>query len=81
MVEDESSVRMVAVASLRKAGYRVLEATEGEEALRIAESHDGPIDLVLTDVLMPGIHGPALVKRLHERPKGAAGPLHVGTRR
>ncbi len=67
VVEDESSVRMVAVASLRKAGYRVLEATEGEEALRIAESHDGPIDLVLTDVLMPGIHGPALVKRLNER--------------
>jgi two-component system, cell cycle sensor histidine kinase and response regulator CckA len=67
VVEDESSVRMVAVASLRKAGYRVLEAKDGEEALHIAERHDGPIDLVLTDVLMPGIHGPALVKRLNER--------------
>ncbi len=70
VVEDESSVRMVAVAGLRKAGYRVLEATDGEEALRIAERHDGPIDLVLTDVLMPGIHGPALVKRLNERRRG-----------
>jgi hypothetical protein len=66
VVEDEDSVRLVAVGSLRKAGYQVLQAASGEEALRVASSHAGPIDLVLTDVLMPGIHGPELVKRLKE---------------
>ncbi len=67
VVEDENTVRLVAVASLRKAGYDVLEASDGEEAMRVASAHEGPIHLVLTDVLMPGIHGPALVKRLEER--------------
>jgi PAS domain S-box-containing protein len=66
VVEDENAVRLVAVGSLRKAGYRVLEASNGEEALRVASAHEGAIDLVLTDVLMPGIHGPALVRRLKE---------------
>jgi PAS domain S-box-containing protein len=69
VVEDETSVRMVAVGNLRKAGYHVLEAKDGEEALQMAAAHDGPIHLVLTDVLMPGIHGPELVKRLQiDRP-------------
>jgi CheY-like chemotaxis protein len=69
VVEDETSVRMVAVGSLRKAGYQVLEAKDGEEALQVAATHPGPIHLLLTDVLMPGIHGPELVKRLQsERP-------------
>jgi YesN/AraC family two-component response regulator len=45
----------------------VLEASSGEEALRVAFAHAAPIHLVLTDVLMPGIHGPELVKRLEER--------------
>jgi hypothetical protein len=67
VVEDENTVRLVAVGNLRKAGYRVLEAANAEEALRVASSHEGPIHLVLTDVLMPGIHGPALVKLLEER--------------
>jgi PAS domain S-box-containing protein len=66
VVEDETTVRLVAVGSLKKAGYRVLEASHGEEALRVASGHEGPIHLVLTDVLMPGIHGPELVKRLQE---------------
>jgi PAS domain S-box-containing protein len=69
VVEDEASVRMVALGNLRKAGYHVLEAKNGEEALAVAAAHDGPIHLVLTDVLMPGIHGPELVKRLQsDRP-------------
>jgi len=54
------------VGSLRKSGYRVLEARDGEEALRVAWAHEGPIHLVLTDVLMPGIHGPELVRRLEK---------------
>jgi PAS domain S-box-containing protein len=67
VVEDETPVRFVAVGSLRKAGYRVLEARDAEEALRVASSHEGAIHLVLTDVLMPRMHGPELVKRLSER--------------
>jgi PAS domain S-box-containing protein len=66
VVEDENTVRLIAVGNLRKAGYRVLEARDGEEALQVAAAHDGPIHLVLTDVIMPGIHGPTLVKRLQE---------------
>ena len=66
VVEDENTVRLVAVGSLRKSGYRVLEARDGEEALRVAWAHEGPIHLVLTDVLMPGIHGPELVRRLEK---------------
>jgi signal transduction histidine kinase len=70
VVEDENPVRLVAVANLRKAGYRVLEARNAEEALQVASAHVGLIDLVLTDVLMPGIHGPELVKRITERLPG-----------
>jgi CheY-like chemotaxis protein len=70
VVEDENTVRLVAVGSLRKAGYHVLEAADGDEALRVASEHEGPIHLVLTDVLMPGIHGPALVSRLVESRPG-----------
>jgi CheY-like chemotaxis protein len=67
VVEDENTVRLVAVANLRKAGYHVLEARNAEEALQVLTAHGRPIDLVLTDVLMPGIHGPELVKRIKER--------------
>jgi CheY-like chemotaxis protein len=70
VVEDENTVRMVAVGNLRKAGYRVLEARNAEEALQAASAHGGSIDLVLTDVLMPGIHGPELVRRFRERTPG-----------
>jgi PAS domain S-box-containing protein len=70
VVEDERAVRLVAVGNLRKAGYQVLEAGDGEEALRLASAHEGPIHLVLSDVLMPGIHGPELVKRLEESRPG-----------
>ena len=61
VVEDESTVRLVAVNSLRKAGYDVLEAENGQEALRLVEEHPGEIQLVLTDVVVPKMHGPELV--------------------
>ncbi len=64
VVEDEIEVRTYAAAALRRRGYRILEAQNGEDALRIAASHDGRIDLVLTDVVMPGVKGPELVARL-----------------
>ena len=54
VVEDEPGVREVAVSILRDYGYRVLEAADGEEALRVFGSHASDIDLLLTDVVLPG---------------------------
>jgi len=54
LVEDEAMVRELVHYALHDSGYQVLEATHGKEALQIARQHDGPIDLLLTDVVMPG---------------------------
>ncbi|MCU0661979.1 MAG: response regulator [Myxococcota bacterium] len=67
LVEDEDSVRLLAKRMLERAGYHVLSARHGGEALLIAEKHEGPIHLVLTDVVMPEIGGRELVERLMER--------------
>lgn len=64
MVDDEAQVRNLARDILVGAGYRVLEAEDGESALRIAEEHPGAIHVVLTDVMMPGINGKELGDRL-----------------
>jgi len=64
LVEDEDTVRGLARTILEDCGYRVLVATRGAEALRIAESHLGPIHLMLTDVVMPGMSGSELAERL-----------------
>src|SRR5260370_40686483 len=57
VVDDEADVCELARDCLVAAGYRVLEARDGEEALRIAEGHTEPIHLLLTDVMMPRLHG------------------------
>ncbi len=64
LVEDEQQVREVARGILRRYGYTVLEATNGGEALLLCEAHPGPIHLLLSDVVMPGMSGPAVAKRL-----------------
>ena len=51
-------------AELEKSGYNLLEASDGADALLIAELHQGEIDLVVTDVVMPRVNGPELVKEL-----------------
>jgi len=64
LVEDEDPVRELAREILEGRGYRILEARDGSQALRIAEEHRGPIALLLTDVVMPGMTGPELARRL-----------------
>ena len=61
-VEDETSVRGIAAKSLRKKGYQVTEAEDGEEALELLEGAETPFDLMISDVVMPGMDGPALLK-------------------
>ena len=61
-VEDEDEVRALAREVLELSGYTVLAASGPAEALGIAERHDGPIHLILTDVVMPHMSGPQLVK-------------------
>jgi two-component system cell cycle sensor histidine kinase/response regulator CckA len=62
LVEDEPLVRGVAARLLRARGYDVLEAADGEAALEIAKAQAGAIDLMISDVIMPGMDGPALLK-------------------
>jgi PAS domain S-box-containing protein len=57
IVEDEEAVRSVLIRMLSRQGFRVLEAADGESAIRISEKHQGPIDLLLCDVMLPGIRG------------------------
>ena len=62
-VEDEDAVRGVAARLLRARGYEVIEAADGEEALILCEEHAGTIDLMISDVIMPGMDGPTLLKK------------------
>ena len=64
VADDEALVRALARDILLGAGYRVLEAEDGEQALRVAEEHPGAIHVLLTDVVMPGINGKGLADRL-----------------
>jgi two-component system cell cycle sensor histidine kinase/response regulator CckA len=63
VTDDEAQVRSLARDILLGAGYRVLEAENGEQALRIAENHQGAIHVLLTDIMMPGINGKELADR------------------
>jgi CheY-like chemotaxis protein len=64
LVEDEEVVRNLTLRILADSGYEVLEASSGEEALRVAGGHDGRIDLLVTDVVMSGMNGRELADRL-----------------
>ena len=66
LVEDEDSVRKFAARALRRQGYAVLEAGNGFEALEVKGSHNGPIDLVVSDIVMPEMDGPTLLKELRK---------------
>jgi len=60
LVDDESSLRHAIAEILRESGYTVLEAADAASALEIAREHPGAIDLLVTDVVMPGMRGPEL---------------------
>ena len=70
LVEDEEAVRSLAKRLLSRKGYRVLEASDGAIALRLAAGHVGEIDLVLTDVAMPNLGGRGMVEELRELSPG-----------
>ena len=67
LVEDEDAVRLVASRILARCGFSVLEASSGAEALKLMEERSEPVDLLVTDMVMPGMSGPALVQHLRER--------------
>jgi two-component system, cell cycle sensor histidine kinase and response regulator CckA len=67
LAEDETSLRTLTRNTLELCGYKVLEAKDGVEALEVANAHDGTIDLLLTDMVMPGMGGRALAQELTRR--------------
>ena len=70
LVEDDDGVRSLIEMVLREQGYRVLTANGGSRALELLEAHPGPLDLLVSDVVMPGMGGRELVTRVHEKRPG-----------
>ncbi len=66
LVEDEEGVRSFAVRALRSRGFEVLEAANGAEALEVIEENAGKLDVVVSDVVMPEVDGPTLLKTLRK---------------
>ena len=67
LVEDSDTVRKLVTKLLQAEGYTVLEASSGDDGWQISEQHSGPIDLLLTDVVMPGTSGREIAQRLTAR--------------
>ena len=81
LVEDEAAVRGSVRRLLERQGYTVVEARHGADALKIVDAGVQPIDLVLTDLVMPEMGGRELVERLRARQPVAQGALHVRVHR
>ena len=64
LVEDEETARVLATSVLSDLGYKIIEAADGKEALEVCQHHEGPIGLVITDVVMPGMSGTELAAEL-----------------
>ena len=72
LVEDDDVVRDIARAMLEQNGYQVIVASSGEQALKLIENHTGSLDILLTDVIMPGMDGKELYLKLQESHKEIA---------
>jgi signal transduction histidine kinase/CheY-like chemotaxis protein len=70
LLDDEEELRAIIERILRQAGYTVLAARSGTQALQLAERHEAPIDLLLSDVTMPGMAGPEVATKLRQRRPG-----------
>ncbi len=66
-MEDEPSVRRLAVRSLAQLGYRVLEAADAEAGLAALAALEGRLDMIVSDVLLPGMNGPEMVHQMLEQ--------------
>jgi two-component system cell cycle sensor histidine kinase/response regulator CckA len=64
LVEDEEPLRKLCAEFLEQLGYRMLTASNGKEAVALVEGYSGKIDLLITDVVMPGLPGPELAEAL-----------------
>jgi len=67
LVEDDAGVRDVSARALRAGGFQVLAAAGAGEAMELAARSPGPIDVLVTDVVMPGVNGEALAEELRRR--------------
>ena len=67
LVEDEEAVRLFSARALRNKGYKVLEAASGESALDLLKTAQDPVDLLITDIVMPRMDGPSLIKEVREQ--------------
>lgn len=67
LVEDESMVRAMAQKVLTRVGYTVLPAANADECMELLDNYEGPLDLILTDVVLPGMNGRALVEEVNRR--------------
>ncbi len=67
LVEDETAVRLFIGKALERYGYRILSARDAEEAMTVEERYTGTIDLLVTDMIMPGLGGPELVQQIVRR--------------
>jgi CheY-like chemotaxis protein len=66
LVDDEEALRIAARRMLQRAGFTVLQASDGADAMRVMSEHTGPVHALVTDVVMPGVGGPELARRLRE---------------
>jgi two-component system cell cycle sensor histidine kinase/response regulator CckA len=64
LVEDEAPVRMFSSYALTNKGYKIVEASSGEEALEVMKNQGEDIDIIITDVIMPGMNGPSLISKI-----------------
>ncbi|MBA3645014.1 MAG: response regulator [Gemmatimonadaceae bacterium] len=72
LVDDEESVRAIVTKILTRHGHHILEAEHGADALRLAAGHEGKIDLLISDMYMPGLRGPEILEKLRPSRPGIA---------